>query len=340
MNSLLGPGVRLTAFCAVGVLAAVVVGNTLDRTIAGSTRAYSAEFTDVEGLGPGSDVTLAGVRVGRVSDVTLAPQDDGTSRAVVDFEVESEFELTTDVTADVHYGDMIGVRYVALTLPEDGTGTVLPDGGTIPVGQTSPPVDLTALVNGFEPLFEAIDPAQVNTLATAVVEAFQGEGSTLDSLLLHIASVSSDLVEHEQIFDSLAANLETLVAVADRRSTDVGRLISGLAVVSDALAGDGDQLAVLVERGSTSVRAAAALVAGATAPLASTVTDLRAMTDAWIPRTGQFDQVMSGLPELAGNINRIGDYGGWLNLYMCNFTVKSHDAEVNLFAPAYSEVCR
>lgn len=340
MNSLLGPGVRLTAFCAVGVLAAVVVGNTLDRTIAGSTRAYSAEFTDVEGLGPGSDVTLAGVRVGRVSDVTFAPQGDGTSWAVVDFEVESEFELTTDVTADVHYGDMIGVRYVALTLPEEGTGTALPDGGTIPVRQTSPPVDLTALVNGFEPLFEAIDPAQVNTLATAVVEAFQGQGSTLDSLLLHIASVSTDLVEHEQIFDSLAANLETLVAVADRRSTDVARLISGLAVVSDALAGDGDQLAVLVERGSTSVRATAALVSGATAPLGSAVTDLRAMTDAWIPRTGEFERVMSGLPELAGNINRIGDYGGWLNLYMCNFTVKSHDVEVNLFGPSYSEVCR
>ncbi|MFD0452809.1 MlaD family protein [Rhodococcus aetherivorans] len=73
MNTLLRPALRLAAFCTVGVLAAVVVGNTLDRTVTGPTRDYAAEFTDVEGLSPGSDVTLAGVRVGRVSDVRFAP---------------------------------------------------------------------------------------------------------------------------------------------------------------------------------------------------------------------------------------------------------------------------
>ncbi|NCL74440.1 MCE family protein [Rhodococcus sp. YH1] len=340
MNTLLRPALRLAAFCTVGVLAAVVVGNTLDRTVTGPTRDYAAEFTDVEGLSPGSDVTLAGVRVGRVSDVTFAPRDDGTSRAVVDFEIDSEFELTTDVTADINYGDMIGVRYVALTLPERSTGTVLPEGATIPIEQTAPALDLTALVNGFEPLFESIDPAQINALATAVIEAFQGQGGTLDSLLLHIAAVSSDIADHEQVFDSLVGSLETLVAVADRRGEDISRLLSGLAVVGDALAGDGEQLATLVDRGSTAVRSTAVLMAGAMAPLDRSVTDLRVMTDAWIPQTENFEQAVRRLPELADSLNRISDYGGWLNLYMCNFTIKAGDFETNIFGSTYSEVCR
>ncbi|MBF0660944.1 MULTISPECIES: MCE family protein [unclassified Rhodococcus (in: high G+C Gram-positive bacteria)] len=340
MSALTGPMLRLGAFCVVGVLAAVVVGNTLDQPVVGSTREYSAEFTDVEGLTPGSDVTLAGVRVGKVARVEFAPQDDGSSRARVHFDIESGRQLTTDVTAKVNYGDMIGVRYVALRLPADTTGVVLEENATIPLEQTAPPVDLTALVNGFKPLFEAIDPARINSLAVSVVEAFQGQGGTLESLLLHIASVSADVVEQEQVFNEVIANLEQLVTVVDRRNEEVSSLISGMAVVSQALAGDEAQLAALVDRGSSAVRATAALMSGAVTPLDTAVTDLRVMTDAWIPQTDNFDEAMAGLPALAGSLNRIGDYGGWLNLYMCNFTVLSGDFETNLLGTAYSEVCR
>jgi phospholipid/cholesterol/gamma-HCH transport system substrate-binding protein len=340
MNSFTAPGLRLAAFCLVGVLAAVVVGNTLDRPVSGATSGYSAEFTDIEGLTPGSDVTLAGVRVGRVTGVTFAPRKDGTSRARVEFDIETRHELTTDVTAEVNYGDMIGVRYVALRLPDDRSGEVLPEGSTIPVEQTRPPVDLTALLNGFKPLFEAIDPAQMNTLAASVVDAFQGQGGTLESLLLHVASVSTDIVEQEQVFDDVITNLEQLVTVVDRRSDEVARLISGLGVVGQALAGDTGQLATLVDRGSSAVRSTAVLMSGAMAPLDTAVTDLRVMTDAWIPQTDNFNRTVAALPDLAHNINRIGDYGGWLNLYMCNFTIKSGEFETNIFGAAYSEVCR
>ena len=340
MTALTWPALRLTAFCVVGVLAAVVVGNTLDRPVRGSTRDYAAEFTDVEGLTPGSDVTLAGVRIGRVSGVTFRPQDDGTSRARVEFEIESGHELTTEVTAKINYGDMIGVRYVALRLPENSSGRPLEEGATIPVERTQPPVDLTALVNGFKPLFEAIDPTRINALAASVVEAFQGQGGTLEALLLHVASVSTDLVDQEQVFDEIIANLEQLATVVDHRNEDVTSLISGMGVVSEALAGDSARLATLVERGSSSVRATAALMSGATAPLRTAVSDLRTMTDAWIPQTDNFDRAMANLPQLADSINRVGDYGGWLNLYMCNFTVLAGDFEVNLFGSAYSEVCK
>jgi phospholipid/cholesterol/gamma-HCH transport system substrate-binding protein len=340
VKSNIGPGIQLAGFCMVGVLAAVIVGNTLERPIIGSTSDYAAEFTNVEGLTPGSDVTLAGVRVGQVSEVRFEQQEDGTSRAAVEFEIESGHELTTDVLADINYGDMIGVRYVALSLPGDTSGQILAPGSTIPIEQTTPPVDLTALLNGFKPLFEAIDPAQMNSLAASVVDAFQGQGATLESLFLHVASVSTDIVEQEQVFNDVIVNLEQLVTVIDRRSDEVSQLISGMNVVGQALAGDTDQLAALIDRGSSAVRSTAVLMSGAMAPLDTTVTDLRAMTDAWIPQTDEFNRSMALLPELGHKINRIGDYGGWLNLYMCNFTIESNDFETNIFGSEYSEVCR
>lgn len=340
MKSNIGPGIQLAGLCMVGVLAAVIVGNTLERPVIGPTSDYAAEFTNVEGLTPGSDVTLAGVRVGQVSKVRFEPQEDGTSRAAVEFEIESGHELTTDVLADINYGDMIGVRYVALSLPEGASGQVLEPGSTIPIEQTTPPVDLTALLNGFKPLFEAIDPAQMNSLASSVVDAFQGQGATLESLLLHVASVSTDIVEQEQVFNDVIVNLEQLATVVDRRSDEVSQLISGMNVVGQALAGDTGQLATLIDRGSSAVRSTSVLMSGAMAPLDTTVTDLRAMTDAWIPQTDEFNRSMALLPELGYKINRIGDYGGWLNLYMCNFTIESNDFEANIFGSTYSEVCR
>ncbi|TCN49014.1 phospholipid/cholesterol/gamma-HCH transport system substrate-binding protein [Rhodococcus sp. SMB37] len=340
MKSNIGPGIQLAGLCMVGVLAAVIVGNTLERPVIGPTSDYAAEFTNVEGLTPGSDVTLAGVRVGQVSKVRFEPQEDGTYRAAVEFEIESGHELTTDVLADINYGDMIGVRYVALSLPEGASGQVLEPGSTIPIEQTTPPVDLTALLNGFKPLFEAIDPAQMNSLASSVVDAFQGQGATLESLLLHVASVSTDIVEQEQVFNDVIVNLEQLATVVDRRSDEVSQLISGMNVVGQALAGDTGQLATLIDRGSSAVRSTSVLMSGAMAPLDTTVTDLRAMTDAWIPQTDEFNRSMALLPELGYKINRIGDYGGWLNLYMCNFTIESNDFEANIFGSTYSEVCR
>lgn len=44
---------------------------TLRRDVEGPTHTYSAVFTDVTGLRAGSDVRMAGVRVGRVDDVEL-----------------------------------------------------------------------------------------------------------------------------------------------------------------------------------------------------------------------------------------------------------------------------
>ncbi|STZ88969.1 Mce family protein, Mce5B [Mycolicibacterium fortuitum] len=163
---------KLGAFGTAGVLSAVLVMNTLSVPVRGNTVTYQAQFTSVEGLNAGNPVTMNGIRIGRVDSIRFAPNGDGTSRADVDIEVNSDFTLTSNVTAAVRYGDMLGARYVALSDPGGAIMDVSTDepparlaaGGVIPLAQTSPAVDLTALLNGFKPLFDALAPEQVNTL--------------------------------------------------------------------------------------------------------------------------------------------------------------------------------
>ena len=54
------PAVKLFAYCLLGVLCTVLVVNTLRVPVGWGARSYSAEFTDVGGLGSGSEVTVAG----------------------------------------------------------------------------------------------------------------------------------------------------------------------------------------------------------------------------------------------------------------------------------------
>ena len=49
------------------------------------------------------------------------------------------------------------------------------------------------LFNGFKPLFQALSPADINQLSYEIVQVFQGEGGTLESLLGHTASVTTTL---------------------------------------------------------------------------------------------------------------------------------------------------
>lgn len=338
MTSLRRPLFALTAFTTAGILSTIVVANTLSVPVAGDTTTHTAEFTGVEGLRAGNDVTLAGVRIGKVDGVEFTT-DGSRSTAVVTFDVQKSVPIAANVTAAIRYGDMLGARYLALVAPNDPAGT-LDDGDSIPLGRTSPPVDLTALVNGFKPLFDAIEPAQVNALARSITDAFSGEAGTVDSLLRHIASVTNALSDNEQILTELITDLDSVLQTMNSRGADITRLITGLTDMSQVVADRNASVITVLDEGSGAIHALAELLTSASGSLDRTATDLTATTQSWIPETEQFDRTMTVLPELAQSINHIGDYGGWLNLYTCNFTLKAGDAEVNIFGGTHTEICR
>ena len=65
----------------------------------------------------------------------------------------------------------------------------------IPLTQTAPALDLAVLFNGFRPLFQALDPADVNSLAQHIVQVLQGEAGTVGTLLARTASLTNALAD-------------------------------------------------------------------------------------------------------------------------------------------------
>ena len=72
----------------------------------------TANFENVSGLKVKSAVTMAGVRIGRVSDITF---DADLFEAVVKIRIESKYNtLPKDTTASIYTAGLLGEKYVGL----------------------------------------------------------------------------------------------------------------------------------------------------------------------------------------------------------------------------------
>ncbi len=117
------------------------VANTGQR-LGGETYALHAIFDHVDGLSPGSDVRIAGVKIGSVGSIHLDPK---TYQAEVSFTVQKGLALTTDSSATISTDGLLGGKYLALAT--GGEETMLKPGDTITITQGS--VNLEALIGKY-----------------------------------------------------------------------------------------------------------------------------------------------------------------------------------------------
>lgn len=91
----------------------------------GSGYELTARFHRVDGVAVGSDVRVAGVKVGVVRAVALDPE---TFLAKLDFVIDRSVEVPDDSTARIASDGLLGGAYVAI---EPGAGDALAAGGEI-----------------------------------------------------------------------------------------------------------------------------------------------------------------------------------------------------------------
>jgi len=84
----------------------------------------SARFYNIEGLGPGSDVRIGGVKVGSVIEQGLDQQ---TYEALIVMTVKPEIELPQDTKVSIATDGLLGDNYVRLT-PGNAEELVEPGG--------------------------------------------------------------------------------------------------------------------------------------------------------------------------------------------------------------------
>lgn len=100
----------LTVLAAAGFLAYAV--QTAGRGGAGpGTYPLTASFRSAQGVGPGADVRLAGVRIGRVTEMALDPR---SYRAELTFAIDAGIELPEDSAVSVASDGLLGGAFVEI----------------------------------------------------------------------------------------------------------------------------------------------------------------------------------------------------------------------------------
>ena len=102
----------------------------------------SAKFDSVTGLKNGSEVEIAGVKVGQVERITL---DSESMMAVAHLKIRKEIELSEDVIAAVKTSGLIGDKYISL-IP--GGSTDILKAGDIII-ETESALDIEELVSKY-----------------------------------------------------------------------------------------------------------------------------------------------------------------------------------------------
>ncbi|MCA2241343.1 MULTISPECIES: virulence factor Mce family protein [Mycobacterium] len=312
---------RLSIFSVVLLIFTAMIFVVFGQMRFDRTSGYSAEFANVSGLRAGQFVRASGVEVGKVDKVELV---DGGKRARVKFNVDRSIPLYQSTTAQIRYLDLIGNRYLEIKRGQgEGADKVLPPGGFIPLSRTTPALDLDALIGGFKPLFRALDPHKVNTIATALVTVFQGQGGTINDILDQTAQLTSQLGERDQAIGDVIKNLNIVLDTTVRHRQQFDQTVDKLEVLITGLKNHGDQLAGGTAHISNAAGTVADLLAEDRGLLHKTLNYLDAVQQPLIDQQDQLQDYLKKVPGALNMIGRaIGSYGDFVNFYACDITLK------------------
>ncbi|WP_099021011.1 MlaD family protein [Mycolicibacterium palauense] len=342
-----GALIGLSLFMVVAVTLTWLVYVTLRRDVAGGTLPYAAMFSDVFGLREGDDVRMAGVRVGRVENIELRGD-----LARVSFVVQNDQQMFGNTVASVTYQNVVGQRYLGLSLGSIGDRGLLPPGSVIPVERTDPSFDVGTLLNGYEPLFSVLNPRDADNLTKGVIQSLQGDR----------ASIAALVTQTSQLTDSIAGQDEELGAVI----TDLNAVMENLATYNSDL----DQIIDEAQRTVSTFEARRPDLVSSMGSISRVVQQLSVIADDVYPSLNElvtrqpgFAEHLVGiepqlaftganLPLLLKGFARITNEGAYANAYACDLNATGFFPGLNDVVPiivdaaspgegtAYSPRCR
>jgi len=219
-------------FLAVVAIAMFVFGYNFlkGKNLFNSERFFYAVYDNVEGLDTSSAVTVNGLKIGKVQDITISPED---GNLLVKFSVENDFQFSKSSIAKVYGGGIIGGKSLAI-IPDFDNPQMAESGDML---QSESEEGIMELVNEkLSPLQEKIENAIVSadSLLTSINSVLNDE--TKGNLKGTIENLNHSMVS----FKNISGDIELLLSDNNEklyRSIDnLDRTAENFAGISDSLA--------------------------------------------------------------------------------------------------------
>jgi phospholipid/cholesterol/gamma-HCH transport system substrate-binding protein len=266
---------RILGAVVVGIMAVVVIGIIfLNRNIFNSGYQVSARFSNAAGIGSGTNVLVAGVKVGTVTGVKI----DGNAIDAA-MSINQGVVLPHHTLASVQVETLLGVVDVALQ-PVSGWSAPLHSGAMIT--NTSVPEEFYQVQNTAGHLLTQTNAKALNNVIESLATITQGKQTQV-----------------AQIIKGLGA----LTTTVDQRSGEVSQLIDSANTVSGTLASRDQQLASVLDNLNT-VTGGLANQSGDLGSLIANIDQMAAQTNSLVGQDRpQLNSLLQNLHQVLGVVS-------------------------------------
>ncbi|SDY62802.1 phospholipid/cholesterol/gamma-HCH transport system substrate-binding protein [Amycolatopsis xylanica] len=296
------------------VLGLIAALNSEDLPVIGGGTTYSADFSEASGIQKDNDVRVAGVKVGKVSDVEL----DG-DKVKISFKV-SDAWIGDKTSAAIKIKTVLGQKYLAL----DPQGTKPMDPGvTIPRERTMAPYDVLDAFRDLSSTVDNIDTKQLAKSFDVISDTFKDTPDNVKGALNGLSKLSDTIASRDQKLANLLANTRQVSQTLVDRDAEVQKLLDDGNLLLNEVAKRKQAISNLLEGTKNLAAQLQGLVDDNDKQLDPVLTQLDQLTS--MLQRNQ-DSLAQGIAKFAPFIrvftNTVGN-GRWFDNYICGLLLPS-----------------
>lgn len=256
-----------------------------------------ATFPDAGGVFTNQEVTYRGITVGQVGAMTVVPEG-----VQIELLVDQGTKIPAeDVEARVMFKSAVGEQFVDLLPASDGA-PYLADGSEIPLEQTAIPVSTQDLLSTLQAVLEGVPPEALKNAVDAAGEGLTGRGDDIATILRSMARLADLFGDRAPEIQGILRNGTKVGGAFVASRQDFAAAIRDLVVVSEALAGNTDELRRLLEGTNLTSRELVGLIRESRPDLHQTIAELAEINDIQADKSKALKALFEFLPRGLGNV--------------------------------------
>jgi phospholipid/cholesterol/gamma-HCH transport system substrate-binding protein len=183
-------------------------------------------------------------------------------------------------------------------------------------------LDLDAVIGGFRPLFRALSPDQVNALSGELIQAFQGQGATINSLLSQTAAFTNTIADRDALIGEVIGNLNVVLGTLGGQSDQLAKTVDSLSSLVGGLAARRSDIADSIAYSNAAAGTVADLLDQTRPAIHNTVVQTDRVAGLAMADHDYLDDLINTLPDAYQKLSRQGLYGDFFSFYLCDLLLK------------------
>jgi phospholipid/cholesterol/gamma-HCH transport system substrate-binding protein len=160
-----------------------------------------------------------------------------------------------------------------------------------------------------------------------LLQVFQGQGGTLDSLFTKATSFSNALSDNDETVQQLIDNLNIVVGTISRDGPKFSGAIDRLERLVSGLSGDRDTIGAAIEALDNGTASLAELLTSARPPLSGTIDQLSRLAPILDNDKDRLETAIAKAPKNYRRLVRLGVAGATIPYYLCQLEIRGTDLQ-------------